>query len=177
MKKSSSAACTAYPPDSHPRASFPLDQTAFRIVSKHYPPFDGGGAYRFGSRWVSPGRWVIHAAQTYSLAVLENLVHWQTASLPPNLVFIQITIPETVTQQRITMTTLATEFANDDAISRRYGDQWYDAAETAVLWVPSVVSPFESNLLINQHHPDTRQLQISAPKTPLIDARLIPTQR
>ena len=27
----------------------------YRIVSDRYPPFDGGGAYRWGSRWVDPG--------------------------------------------------------------------------------------------------------------------------
>ena len=40
---------------------------AYRIVSPRYPPFDGTGTHRWGSRWVSPGRWVVHAAETYSV--------------------------------------------------------------------------------------------------------------
>ena len=43
---------------------------AYHIVSPKYPPFDGSGTYRYGSRWISPGRRVVHAAETYSLAVL-----------------------------------------------------------------------------------------------------------
>ena len=57
----------ASPPDEHTRA--------YRIVSPQYPPFDGSGTYRWGSRWVSPGHYVVHAAESYALAVLENLVH------------------------------------------------------------------------------------------------------
>ena len=40
---------------------------AYRIVSSRYPPFDGAGAYRWGSRWVSPGRQVVHAAKPMRL--------------------------------------------------------------------------------------------------------------
>ena len=60
---------------------------AYRIVRDRYPPFDGGGSFRWGSRWTGPGRWVVHAAETFALAVLENLVHWQTVALPPSLVY------------------------------------------------------------------------------------------
>ena len=42
---------------------------------------------------MSPGRWVVHAAETYSLAVLENLVHWQSSTLPPSLVCVEVDIP------------------------------------------------------------------------------------
>ena len=54
----------------------------YRIVSPRYPPFDGSGTHRWGSRWISPGQYVVHAAQSYALAVLENLVHWQTSAVP-----------------------------------------------------------------------------------------------
>ena len=55
----------------------------FRIASAAYPVFDGGGAHRWGSRWCTPGRRVIHTSSAYSLALLENLVHWNSARLPP----------------------------------------------------------------------------------------------
>ena len=74
---------------------------AFRIVSPEYPPFDGSGAFRWGSRWCSPGRWVIHAAETYASAVLENLVHWQASMLPARLVCVEFQIPDALDQERL----------------------------------------------------------------------------
>ena len=42
-------------------ASPPNDHTrVYRIVSPKYPPFDGSGTYRWGSRWISQGRYVVH---------------------------------------------------------------------------------------------------------------------
>jgi RES domain-containing protein len=54
----------------------------FRIAGAAYPVFDGGGAHRWGSRWCTPGRRIIHASSAYALALLENLVHWNAARLP-----------------------------------------------------------------------------------------------
>ena len=146
---------------------------AYRIVSSRYPPFDGAGAYRWGSRWVSPGRQVVHAAETYALAVLENLVHWQSGVLPRNLVCVRVVIPDDVPQERADEVDPALLRANDYRATRRTGDDWYDRGETAVLWVPSVVSPYESNVLCNQLHADFSRIVVGEP-TP---ARVTPARR
>jgi RES domain-containing protein len=127
---------------------------AYRIVSPKYPPFDGSGTWRWGSRWVSPGRLVVHAAETYSLAVLENLVHWQTSALPPNLVCVTVQIPGDVVQSRVERDKIRGWGRADYAATRTLGDAWYAAGQTAVLVVPSLVSPYESNVLFNQRHED-----------------------
>ncbi len=131
---------------------------AYRIVSPKYPPFDGTGTHRWGSRWISPGRWVVHAAETYALAVLENLVHWQTSTLPPTLVCVEVKIPDELDQEQLDPIDAPVLAENDYAASRAIGDEWYDRGETAVLWVPSVVSPYESNILFNQRHRDFSQI-------------------
>jgi len=94
--------------------------TAYRIVRADLPAFEGAGAHRWGARWTSPGRYVIHAPESYALAVLENLVHFNLAA--------------------------------PYSARRKYGDRWYDAERSAVLVVPSVLSPYECNVLINQRH-------------------------
>lgn len=142
--------------------------SVYRIVSSQYPPFDGGGAYRWGSRWVDSGRLVVHAASGYSLAVLENLVHWQTNALPPTLVCVIATIPG-----RIAQTRKAPKDIHDIDACRAIGNRWFDQGKTAVLWVPSVVSPYEDNVLINQTHPDFHKIVVSKPVTPVIDGRLL----
>ena len=142
---------------------------AYRIVSSRYPPFDGAGAHRWGSRWVSPGRQVVHAAETYALAVLENLVHWQSGTLPRDLVCVQIAIPGDVAQEWADEVDPALLLAHDYRATRRIGDDWYDRGDTAVLWVPSDVSPYESNALCNQLHAEFSRIVVdrgSAPRPP-----------
>ncbi len=110
---------------------------------------------------------MIHAAASYSLAVLENLVHWNTSRLPDSLVCVVATIPATVSQSTATI-------KKTDNVSRcrKVGNQWYDEAGSAVLWVPSVVSPFEKNVLINQMHPDFAKIKVQKPVAAKIDSRV-----
>ena len=147
---------------------------AYRLVSPGYAPFDGSGTYRWGSRWVSPGRWVVHAAETYALAVLENLVHWQARTLPPTLAVVEVRIPGDVAQSRLDPRDVPGWDRADYMDSRAAGDAWYDAAETAVLWVPSVVSPYESNALFNQRHDDFVRIVVGDSRPAAVDPRLRP---
>ena len=145
---------------------------AYRIVSSRYPLFDGAGAYRWVSRWVSPGRQVVHAAETYALAVLENLVHWQSGTLPRDLVCVPIAIPDDVAQELADEVDPALLLAHDYRATRGIGDDWYERGDTAVLWVPSVVSPYESNVLCSQLHADFSRIVVGEPTPAPVDARL-----
>ena len=144
----------------------------YRIVSSRYPPFDGGGAYRWGSRWVSPGSHVVHAAETYALAVLENLVHWQTSTLPGDLVCVRATIPGEAEQEWAGDVDPESLISHDYHATRRIGDDWYRRGASVVLWVPSVVSPYEQNALFNQQHPGFSRIVVDAPVPAHVDARL-----
>ncbi len=156
-------------------ASPPKNVTrAYRIVSPQYLPFDGSGTHRWGSRWISPGQWVVHAAETYALAVLENLVHWQTATLPLNLVCVAVDIPDALDQEELDRTDVPSLALNNYEECRSVGDDWYDRGETAVLWVPSVVSPHESNLLFNQQHKDFSRIVVHKAVSAHVDPRLWP---
>ena len=107
---------------------------AYRIVSSRYPPSDGARAYRWGSRWVSPGHQVVHAAESYALAVFENLVHWQSGTLPRDLICVQIAIPGAVAQELADEVDPALLLAHDYRATRRIGDDRYERGDTAVLW-------------------------------------------
>src|SRR5258708_36401647 len=58
--------------------------TAYRIVHAGLPVFDGTGAFRWGGRWTSPGRYLIHAAESYALALVLSMVHINLAEIPPH---------------------------------------------------------------------------------------------
>ena len=144
----------------------------YRIVDPRYPPFDGSGSHRWGSRWISPGKYVVHAAESYALAVLENLVHWQTSTVPKSLVCVAADIPDDIEQEKIDRSELPKTEPDSYAPFREIGDDWYDRAETAVLWVPSVVSPVETNILVNQAHRDFGSIVAQALGPARIDPRL-----
>ena len=163
------AACMAFPPDNATRV--------YRIVSPQYPPFDGSGTQRWGSRWISPGHTVVHTAESYALAVLENLVHWQTSEVPKGLVCVAADIPGDIDQEELGRADLPKARPNDYAPFRDIGDEWYARGETAVLWVPSMVSPVEANILFNQTHDDFTKLVVHKATPAWIDPRLKWTDR
>jgi len=154
----------AFPPDNVDRV--------YRIVSPKYPPFDGSGTHRWGSRWISPGQYVVHTAESYALAVLENLVHWQTTTVPQGLVRVAADIPDDIEQEELDRDDLPNANPSDYSAFREIGDEWYQRGETAVLWVPSIVSPVEANVLINQTHEDFVRLTVHKPAPARIDPRL-----
>jgi RES domain-containing protein len=145
---------------------------AFRLGHRRYPLLDGGGAFLHGSRWCTPGRYIVHMASTYSLAVLENLVHWQLVVLPPEMSFIQASIPEEVPRTVPESAEVPGWDRYPYGPSQAYGDAWYDAMDTAVLVVPSVLSPFEHNVLLNRKHGDFSRITVGGAREAILDRRL-----
>ena len=144
----------------------------YRIVDFRYPPFDGSGTHRWGSRWISPGKHVVHAAESYALAMLENLVHWQTGTVPKGLVYVAADIPDDIDQENLDRSELPGPGSVSYVPFRQIGDEWYDRAATAVLRVPSVVSPVEENVLVNQAHGDFARIVVHPPRPARMDPRL-----
>ena len=58
-------------------------------------------------------------------------------------------------------------------VSQSIGDRWLESSRSAVLRVPSVVVPAESNYLLNPRHPDFDRIEIAAPEVLRVDPRLI----
>ena len=147
--------------------------TAYRIVRAGHPLFDGSGAARWGGRWTSPGRAVIHAAESYALAVLENLVHFNASELPPNMVGIQIDIPARVSREVVRRADISDfDSAATYESCRAIGDRWHAEGKSALLIVPSRLSPFECNILIHPAHKDTAKLLVGDPMPARLDERL-----
>lgn len=146
--------------------------TAFRIADGRHALFDGTGAMLYGGRWNSPGRRVIYAAETYSGALLETLVHTNTGRIPKNHSCIEISIPLDIEVEDCDPASVPGWDLSDLLASRAFGDAWFDSRRTLVLSVPSTVSRHERNLLIHQDHPDFHRIATSAPYNVEWDARL-----
>ena len=127
----------------------------------------GGGAAVTGGRWNPVGVPVLYCASTISLAYLETLVHINLSGpMPRNRFRVEIEIPDTVWSARRVAHVHAATFPKDwDAHpaakgSIDYGALWLKAAKEALLVVPSIVIPEESNILVNPVHPDAAKLRV-----------------
>ena len=148
---------------------------AFRIADRRHPIFDGAGARRIGGRWNSPGRDVIYAAESFSLALLEVLVHANLGCPPKTHAVIEIGIPDGVSIET-TETAGQIRWYSLEA-TRFLGDQWLAERRSCVLLVPSVVAAGrERNVLINPAHAECARLEVSAPEEIFWDARLFPVR-
>lgn len=133
--------------------------TAYRIGDPlgEYPIYSGEGARRVHGRWHEAGDAVIYAAEHYSTAMLEKLVHW-SGSLPPNQHYIDIAIPAGTTYEVVNPDRLPGWHEPGAEASRRFGHGWLSQQRSAILLVPSVVARMEMNILINPDHPDARAI-------------------
>jgi len=145
----------------------------FRIADRRFPIFDGSGARLVGGRWNSPGRPVIYAAQTFSGAVLEMLVHGNLNRLPRTQAYIEIEVPTDSAIEQLGVADISGWRDEDQIASRKYGDRWLEERRTAVLVVPAIVTMgMEHNILLNPAHSDFARITASEPKDVIWDSRL-----
>lgn len=148
---------------------------AWRIVKEKYAAtaFSGEGASRGGGRWNSRGTWMVYTSCTLSLAALETLVHLN----PPVLfkyVAIRIRFDEAL-MERITATSLPADWREEPVppSTKEMGDLWIKQGRSAVLEMPSVIIPGESNYLLNPAHPDFKKITFGNPELFSFDPRLL----
>lgn len=145
----------------------------FRIADSRFPLFDGTGARVTGGRWNSPGKALIYAAETFSAALLEILVHSNLGRVPKTHAVIEINISDSVAIESVEGDELRAWDADDHTVSRAFGDRWLEERRSAVLLVPSVVTQgHERNVLIDPEHADFGKITASKPKKVQWDKRL-----
>lgn len=146
---------------------------AVRIADDRFPLLDGGGAHKRRGRWHTPGQYVIYAGLGFAVALLEVLVRARTGDVPEGLQFAEVFLPSTVEIERIGPADVPGWDQPNNPLPRAYGDAWYDSGRTAVLVVPSVPAMgLESNVLINQRHPQFGEITAGTPRPVIWDGRL-----
>jgi RES domain-containing protein len=90
--------------------------------------------------------------------MLEKLAHYN-GILPPDQHFITIDIPASISYEVVTKDSLPGWDDIDGAASRTYGAAWIDKARSGILFVPSIVSREESNVVINPGHSDAARIR------------------
>ena len=150
----------------------------YRILRRAYSkkPLDGEGAYRFGGRWSSTGTRLAYTSEHLSLAMLEYLVHVESAEAPNDLVVIPADVPSSVSRVSIAAKQLPKHWRQFPAPTEltRFGDEFVRKNRAAVLIAPSALVPGESNWLINPRHPDFQQIRVNPAETLHYDPRFFP---
>src|SRR5947209_1098673 len=97
---------------------------AFRLCAAHRDPRDPTGAKKWGGRWNSPGKAVLYAASSLSLACLEILVHLRNPANLPDFIYaeIQMSTEGVAAWSRLESETRA--MLESEELSREIGDRW-----------------------------------------------------
>jgi RES domain-containing protein len=136
--------------------------TCYRIgdPAGAYPIFDATGSRLAPGRWNTDTTPVIYAAEHYSTAMLEKLVHG-SGRVPANQHSITISVPRGVTYEMLNAATLPGWDAADESVAQAFGSTWVREARSVILIVPSVIVRVEHNVIINPAHPEFRHITTS----------------
>ncbi|MHB9111305.1 MAG: RES family NAD+ phosphorylase [Thermoleophilia bacterium] len=134
----------------------------YRIAkSAHIDDSTGVGARMHGGRWNEKGVPVIYAASSPSLAALEYLVHLPIVLAPRDLSICRFALPDSVSVTRVKESALPADWKTSPPVAdtQEIGTRWAGSGKSLLLFVPSVLVPEESNILINPLHPEFRKIK------------------
>ena len=148
----------------------------YRLCKAKYArtAFDGDGARRYGGRWNPMGTAVVYCSESLSLATLEALTAFGRAEAPSDHVSIPVEMPRGVTIERVELERLPRNWREHPAPETlaEIGKEWVESGRSAVLAVPSAVTPSEWNYLLSPAHSEFRKLRIADPEPFTFDPRL-----
>lgn len=149
----------------------------FRLTQKKYAsdPFNPIGAKLYGGRWNSKGTEALYFSISESLCTLEVLVHvnsdrtiidlYDLFSIDLSLDLIaQLALEDLPENWRDIPSPRSTQLIGDEFLKLPYLEAEH---AYAALQVPSVISPRESNFLVNPHHPEMKAVLANAVKIPI----------
>ena len=150
--------------------------SAWRIVleSQAATAFTGEGAWRYGGRWNSRNVRVIYASEHQSTAALEVFVHNKPFSPDEKYKAFHLEWPDSLTE-RFSAQKLPDNWRvlPPPAETKEIGDRWVQERRSAVLALPSVISPVDTNFLLNPEHRDFKSVRIAQVVDYDFDPRLL----
>lgn len=150
--------------------------TVFRIVRRSHANLSGRGGLLYAGRWHDKGHPIVYAATSVALAALEYAV--QSSVRPIDSVLMEIHVPGTcaMLEDRIGGD-LPGNWAFVEEQSRGLGTAWLTEGKSLALSVPSVVIPFERNILLNPRHRSFSSVSVKRVVPFFFDPRIFDTGR
>ena len=136
--------------------------------------FSGEGARLVSGRWNGLGSALVYAASNLSLAALEKFIHLGEDGLGIKFVSYEIEIPSSIKAVRWEEPDIPKDWRDTPApvSTQKLGDEWLAGRRSAVLLVPSIVTPSEFNVLLNPVHLEFSKIRIFGPTSFSFDPRM-----
>ena len=149
--------------------------SAWRILKAKYQdePLCGEGARRVGGRWNPKGTPLVYLADSVALAMLEVLVHLRDSDTLAKYALAKVSFDSTLVQELRHENLPADWRVFPHPLStKEIGRQWTASQSSALLKVPSSVSPRDANYLLNPQHPDLSEVEVGEVSALSFDPRL-----
>jgi RES domain-containing protein len=152
------------------------EPSAWRVDRKRWSvgSFNGIGASLEGGRWNSAGVPAVYASEHLAMAAQEKFIHLPRP-LPRGSLYVKFSIRfGGLAVTRLRATDLPPDWRAEPVpeSTQKFGDAWIAAAKTAILAVPSVLYPEETNYVLNPAHPDFPKIEISEGEPFAFDPRM-----
>jgi RES domain-containing protein len=150
--------------------------SAWRIVreSRANTAFTGEGPWRYGGRWNSPGVHVVYVSEYQSTAAFEVFVNRVPFILEEKYKAFHLEWPadliEILPAKKLPPNW---RISPPPAETMEIGDRWVQENRSAVLALPSAISPADTNFLLNPRHPDFKRIHTHPPIDYNFDPRLV----
>ncbi|SRR6266403_2989763 len=150
--------------------------SAWRIVleSEALAAFSGDGAWRYGGRWNSRNVRVIYVSEHQSTAALEVFIHNKPFSPNEKYKAFHLQWPDSLTETfPVKKLPVTWRISPPPQETQVIGDRWVREQRSAVLALPSAISPADRNFLLNPKHVDFKRIRIHPPIDFAFDPRLL----
>lgn len=140
----------------------------------NYADLTGAGGLISSGRWHSRGAKIVYLADHPASALLERLVHLEidTEDVPSTYQLLAIETPDSLAAETVDVEGLAEDWRGSETATQPVGDDWLQGKRTALLRVPSAITPHTFNWLLNPEHPDSSALKVIEIITAPFDRRL-----
>ncbi len=152
------------------------DHNAVHAQVRGFDPLGGAGGLHRSARWHHKGQPILYASSNASLALLEVLVHETSETFRERTLLQHLEFDddvETVTTQRHVRLLADAPPDMPEQGTRDFGSAWLEERRSLALVVPSIVMPYEQNVIINPSHPRAGSLNILTSDVVGLDQRLL----
>jgi RES domain-containing protein len=150
--------------------------SAWRIVraSREKTAFTGEAPWRYGGRWNSPGVRVVYVSEHQSTAAFEVFANRVPFVLDEKYKAFRLEWPDNLIENfPIKKLPAKWRISPPPVETMEIGDHWVKQGRSAVLALPSVISPADTNFLLNPEHPDFKRIRIHSSIDFEFDPRLL----
>jgi RES domain-containing protein len=135
-----------------------------------YADLEGKGGLNFASRWNHVGQTIVYTADHPSTALLEILVNVDFEDLPETYQLLKISIPD---EAPIKIAKLKANWQKDVQYTRDFWSNFCAKSTEIILKVPSVITPYTYNYLINPNKVKKTDIKIEIAETHNYDKRFM----